>query len=440
MNEIAGTTPPEVTNIPIELFRNRGNKTTQLVDNVNTNFSVDGKSRWFDLNFEEPIYVQTIAIETDGYSERDQFTFIFHNLNEENSQERIGNNNGVFSGKINRFCTGFRFKPDSKYTIFQSQSIKKIVVQGYLPEEFIELEKSISLIDEREIEIDEKYQGLSDRQIEAQSKIEELNLAIASLSKNQKDITSEIGETQSQLDSVKSELTTSSSLSSELGSKNEDLESEINRRRENRRSLEDEISINENQLSKIKTEIGLFPSEISGFVQEGSRGIRNYLFYATPFIAIIFYVTYQLFSNAVDLTHVFKNKEINIWAIFLTRLPFVIVAVTILQVCGLVVSRFFNEIIQINKQRLNLSKLSIVAKDVTTASTAELNLDSDQKFHMETHLKMELLREHIKYYLGENYEYQGGRFGKIIQGWQQKKVNDPEVNLETNELPDDIEG
>lgn len=57
------------------------------------------------------------------------------------------------------------------------------------------------------------------------------------------------------------------------------------------------------------------------------------------------------------------------------------------------------------QQRLNLTKISIIAKDVSDASEDDLSLDDAARYEHRTHLKMNLLREHLKGYLAEDYEY-----------------------------------
>src|SRR5690554_1057353 len=58
-----------------------------------------------------------------------------------------------------------------------------------------------------------------------------------------------------------------------------------------------------------------------------------------------------------------------------------------------------------NEQRLNLTKISIIAKDVSDASEDGLSMDDAARYEHRTHLKMDLLRSHLKGYLAEEYRY-----------------------------------
>jgi hypothetical protein len=165
-------------------------------------------------------------------------------------------------------------------------------------------------------------------------------------------------------------------------------------------------------------ELRLFPSEIAGFVKEGNRSIIWYTCLGLPFVVVLLLVLNKLFSNAVDLTQLYKSEaDIDVWTVFLTRIPFVLVAITLIEVCGFVVGRLVFEVIRINRQRIEFAKLSIIAKDVSTASAVGLDEMSESDIHeRETKLKMELLREHMKNFVGTEFEYKGTGLVAAIRG------------------------
>ena len=72
---------------------------------------------------------------------------------------------------------------------------------------------------------------------------------------------------------------------------------------------------------------------------------------------------------------------------------------------------------RINRQRIEFAKLSIIAKDVSTAAaTVSGEIAEDEIFQHETKLKMELLREHMKNYVGTEFEYHGTGIIAAIKG------------------------
>jgi hypothetical protein len=66
---------------------------------------------------------------------------------------------------------------------------------------------------------------------------------------------------------------------------------------------------------------------------------------------------------------------------------------------------FVIEVMAIYRQRLNLSKLSVIAKDVSDAASYGTSLSDDEIFERRTRLKMTVLKEHLKEYLPGGFEY-----------------------------------
>jgi len=338
-NDANNTDLPIAKPISVQLFSRRNNKTTQLINNSKADFSIGGKHRWFEFQFEQLVFVQSVSVETEGYDDWNVVRFEFVGADGKKYENKAKNDNANFSTLVGRVAQGFRFKPDAKFLLLKSQKIKRVVVLGYTLDELAALEDAIGSMDLRETEINEKYEGLAQRQQESQQELDVLKAEIEKAEKNKSHLVMEVGQSQAQLDSIKIENSASETRNSELKGANNDLESVIATEKSELRDVRGNVSDQKNELEKIKQEIRLFPSEISGFVSEGDRNIRNYIFLSFPFVAIILYVTYSLFSNAVELTQLYKEQNISVWNIFLSRLPFVTVAVTILQVCGFAVGR-----------------------------------------------------------------------------------------------------
>lgn len=66
---------------------------------------------------------------------------------------------------------------------------------------------------------------------------------------------------------------------------------------------------------------------------------------------------------------------------------------------------FILEVIRINNRRLDLTKVSIVAKDVSDTASRDLNFGDSERYDLNTKLKMELLKSHLKGYVADDYEH-----------------------------------
>ena len=398
---------PSPSPFPVEFFSRRNNKVTQLVNNAVAANKIEGKCRWYDISLNEELYVSSIEIFVTGYSSFNniEITIADSNDNSFNFNVKLDQNSSYVT-PINRHVQKIRFRPATKF--FSDTSINRINVIGYTKDEFYVLEEQIAkantVINESknrssEIEILEEQLVLAETQAKA---------ALEASKAEREAVLREIGQHNAQLDIVKQEIDNAK----ERYSKNEvdllDQKSKLDELQNVRRDLESKNAELDLKIRNLRDEIRLFPSEISGFVKEGSRTIRNYVLLCLPFVAILFYIVYNVYFNAINVTEIFKVSGMSVWELFLTRVPYIIVNVAIIQVCGVAIFHFINKIIQINDQRLSLAKISIVARDVSTAAAGDTDLSGEERYEKETYLKMEMMREYLKNYLGDKYEYSAG--------------------------------
>ena len=150
--------------------------------------------------------------------------------------------------------------------------------------------------------------------------------------------------------------------------------------------------------------INLFPTEIVDFVNQGSKKIKQYFWITLVPITLIAIMFGILIWGAADLSTVFtKDADYNITAVALSRLPYVTISLAIITASYQIARVFITEMIKINNQRLSLTKISIIAKDVSSASEAGLNLDDEDIYRLRTELKMKMLGDHLKEYISKDF-------------------------------------
>ncbi len=175
-----------------------------------------------------------------------------------------------------------------------------------------------------------------------------------------------------------------------------------------RSDLKENIAVKGKELKILQADIDMFPTEISEFVKQGGQNIKTYWKFAWAPLLLLAGVTLLLLTNAANLTTVYdENETINIWSIFVTRLPYVMIASGIIFASATLIKIFIGEIMRINQQRLNLSKISIIAKDVSMSAEDGLELSDYDIHELRTNVKMSMLRDHLKEYLSEDYSYVG---------------------------------
>lgn len=390
--------------VSIELVSKRSNKVTQLVGNNDPNVYVDGKRQWYQIDFVQPIFLRGVQISATGYESWHEIEFEIIHIDGTTHIQSIRFDSGVSSLALGKLVSGLRFRPSERFSLLSSPKIHKILLLGLTLEEFHAYEWAVK-----------SYENdLADLRAR-ESAFEELKEQVTTLETKKASIESEIGKSRAELEILNSKLTEMKQSISASTEKLTSVQESIRTYSGEREEVFEELVSSAKELETLKGELKIFPSQIAGFVEEGNRTIRWYLGLSVPFSLIIIFVAYSLFFSAVDLTQLYKAEpNLDIWSVFLTRLPFVLVSLAILEVCGYIVGRLIFEIVKVNRQRLNLSKLSIVARDVSSAASHGLDFSKDELYEREVKLKMELLREHIKEYIGQEFEYKGTLLSSVV--------------------------
>ena len=388
--------------IEIEFFSKQSNKTTKLVGSEE-NFSVEGAHRWYDFDFIQPVYLSRIEIFSEGYEKWYAFEVEVFHVDQTKHQERISVENNVVSLSLGKLATGFRFRPDTRWST--KTEILRVVATGLTLDEFHQFEWFLKNIQKREKVISDKEAKNSELDEQAEKLSAELNA-----------LTSDVGKLTAERGQLLEAIAGHELKIKDRTASIKDIESEIEGLQEERRVLRSNIATDEAELTRLTTKLRLFPSEISGFVEEGNRNIRTYLSLSVPFILILLIVLWSMFSNSIDLTQLWRREvDVDVWTIFLTRIPFVLVAIAMIEACGFVVGRLIFEVVKINRQRLEFAKLSIVAKDVVTASSSGLEMTDEEIYSEELKLKMSLLQEHMRSQGTDEFKYTGSAItGGII--------------------------
>lgn len=389
--------------IASEFYSRKGNKDEHLINGGGEPF--DARSRWFSYSFACPVYLTSIEVTCEGYASHDKFEVEVDHIDGTKHQERISVQSGSVKLILGKLANGFRFRPDKKW--FADPKITKVTSTGYTQAEFHEFEWVIR-------EFERKLADLEHRE----KKLEVQQSELAALKTERVEIESAIGKAKAESEQLNQLLSSTKETVAKLQTLEKDLRQKNNSAEETLRNLNAQISTDSGQLQVLKRELRLFPSEISGFVKEGNRSIVTYIWIGLPFLAILVSILTLIFFNAVNLTQLYKEVEdIDIWTIFLTRIPFVLVAIALIEASGYVVGRLVFEVMRINRQRVEFAKLSIIAKDVSAAAATKVGaMTNEEVFEAETQLKMELLREHMKNYVGNEFEYKGTGIIAAIKG------------------------
>ncbi|MEQ1520556.1 MAG: hypothetical protein ABL936_04720 [Aestuariivirga sp.] len=407
--------------IGIDYHSTKGKRSLQLLGNKDATKAINSRHDWFGYEFKELIYLSSVEASTDGFGEYDDFELSY--IDAITGVEKLDYAR-TLDGKVKftpgKFVMGFGFRPPSKWS---SPKLLSIDAYGLIPSEINNLvDQFVQAANIRDRVLRECQMHVN-QAAEADTRKTSLEDEISNAEKTLEAIKADVESANSQIltqetkigEQVK-EIEGTNSLLAEKQTTISALEDQIEKRSEERKSLNHEVTLANNRLSELKRDIHLFPSEIAGYVKQGARNIWLYLLLSLIPFGVICAVTYRLFSNSESLLNAFlSNPNVPIIDYLLSRLPYAAVSVVILTVCYTLMHRLFAEIIGINRKKQDLFKISIVATDVSFASQQGLSLDEETSYNLRTQTKMELLKEHLRQHLPDDYVYGKGFVEKALE-------------------------
>lgn len=318
---------------------------------------------------------------------------------------------GHFSFQVRDFTRGFGLRPtEPMFKLAQIERVEVLGVEKNYVSEFLQFVDNIDTKRESAIADLSIY---FTKATKAYAEIVEREEEIVELDASIEEKTSELREietaTQSALQTNKKaqeDIQVAATVAKEQTVRADNLEQSIGKLTEERRVLTKDTVDAEAQLAEIKANINLFPTDLNGYVRQGTRSVRLYAILCAVPLVLIVWVTLRLFGNSERLLDAIALlKEISIFDFLLSRLPYVTVSLTVLGISVGVLRFLLSEIIEINRRRQELYKISIIAQDVSYASQDGLDLSVDDEYDLRTQTKMELLKEHLRQNVGDEYVY-----------------------------------
>ncbi|RWC63056.1 hypothetical protein [Mesorhizobium sp.] len=403
---------PSTKEIDISFFSHRTRKSTQLVGNKNTENLLKAKREWLSFDLVDTIYLTSIKVFATGYEEHHEMEISFVDGSNGGRIEESKRYDGAsFNFEPNRFVNGFGIRPSERF--WKSANITRIDLKGVEQKYFSGVVKLFEdIVGERE-KIENSLKIYLEEAKNSFNQIEENSLEISqqnqTIDENQSeinDLNEKVGELTETADEIERRNAVGVSVENERNERVKAIELNIDKLNGDRKTLSSEISEKEILLRELKSNINLFPTEIAGYVKQGTNNINLYTGICAVPILIIALVTAKLFSNSERLLDFFlQNHQMGIIEFLISRAPYVIISASVLVVCYSILYRLISEIININRRRQDLYKISIIATDVSYASQDGMELTNDERYELRTQTKIEMLKEHLKHHMSEDYLY-----------------------------------
>ncbi|MBU1313434.1 MAG: hypothetical protein KJ947_05415 [Alphaproteobacteria bacterium] len=421
---------PAPIDIDLSFFSHKTRRSTNLVENDSENNYVKARRSWLDFDLREIVFITSIRVHAQGYESYHEMELSFvPSLSEEEKKLTATFSEGDFVFHVNDFTKGFGLRP-SEAGLFKSAKLTKVEVSGVEKEHITGIVRFVQNVDRERKRIEDSlttyftkaqksYEEIQSNQ-EALEALDESLIEKADEVKALEDKIQQLSRTQKK---IQQDIEVAKTVSEEQTKREEAIQQTIEKLTDDRKELTSRISQHHAQLQELKANINLFPTELAGYVKQGTRNIRLYAALALIPLGVIVYVTYRLFSNSERLLDTIQTLgEITIFEFLISRLPYVAVSATILGICYTMLRGLISEIIAINRRRQELFKISIIATDVSYASQNGMELTDEERYDLRTQTKMELLKEHLRQNVGEDYTYSPGRsFLEHLQRLPHKK-------------------
>lgn len=402
---------PEVGEIPFRLIKRHDKKSIQLASNSGSKSKeISGRHVWHNYEFKDDLFLELVSLSIKDYSDYSDFEIYYVDYKGRRVEKTLRPSSNYVSLKVNTIVSEFGFRPPRR--LFSNPKLNDISLYGF---ELSEAYKYGEFADnlgraQNKIgrELDAREQALNDRETsirelevtrdEVRSEVQELQNTKTQEENKLERLLERRNETSARIESQEQSVRQNQQ-------KLQDVKNDIARVSEVRSKLARSIIDKEAELKILKGNINLFPSELADFVSQGSRDVKLYALLAAIPIAVIATMFAILIEGGVDLTtRITGETDVNILAILVSRMPFVIVAVTIITACYYLARMFILEMVRVNRQKLSLSKIGIVAKDISYSIEQELEMSEDEKQERRLRLKMDMLRDHLKDYLSKDFE------------------------------------
>lgn len=413
----------ELVKFDVNLLENQQGKYSNLINNQSDDFVYEFKNKMYSFNFIKPIFVANIRFVTLNGTDLKGLEIIpiDYNKNEKSSvlfskEHRVWLPNKILYGfKINvpkRLIDKIKL---SKIEIlgFDLDYLNEITIKYSKFKEFKdELNSLLEKLKEKNSEIDEKAKIHENKINELNEQIDNSNETIESLNETIENLENNVlKKLNEEKDKLEKENQKTKIKNEDLLTKNTNLENNIKQLEGTSSNLNIKISTQKDELQKLTEDTNLFATELSEYITQGNKDITLYSWLSVIPWMLIAFVTGIIFYGSSELTTIYSlvtegvKDKIDIGTVFWSRMPFVIIVVSILFVCYEISKMFIKNIIHIQKQKRIFMKIGILAKDVADQSILGLDLTENEKFELRTKLKMDLLKSHLSTDIGENYDY-----------------------------------
>ncbi|WP_423200794.1 Chromosome partition protein Smc (plasmid) [Cupriavidus sp. H19C3] len=425
LSELEAREEPVMTTFPAEFVSKRSGGISRTLKSENEKSFGLRSGEPCDINFAEPAFVATVEINFSRPAVGAGIELLAYDALAARQVRNQWSENAITSQlrfHTNCVCSGVSLLlPPGFFELFSKRTlqIESIRILGFLAQDFEQLSKDLTELQELRggaiAEISKARTALQGRQEALQQREDAVSQLEATTKQELAALEEEIDETKEKaqqadlrlkalLNEVAKSDAQNQSLAEQIKLKEEtgrSIDSELAKGRAHQQALASDISVAERKLRALTTNVNLFSEEFSSFSDHGAKQARTFLWLCVVPLVVIVLLTGQLLFGAVDLSVKYvKEPHIDLLTVFVTRLPYLTVCVSILAVCHGVLRFLLHRVSTIYAERLDFAKIGIVAKDVSSAAAIGLSIQDKELYEARTYLKIEMLKSYLSGNIG----------------------------------------
>lgn len=444
----------------VSYIDNSNNKQSKLIKNTDVSFSYQLKLRQYEFKLKEPIFVSSIDLKSKSNDLKNTVIEIYDYITNEKIRIPIENfeEYQYIEVNVDRIITSFTIKPPNRKEKIDLISIEinglkledsSYIIDSYTKQLNLKTElnnlytKYKTELTQKESEIIQKEKLTNNKLQKLNSQISQKESEVETLDKKLIDLKSSVNSTNDSLGKVLGDVESFDKDKKDLENKLSLLTNDIEQRTTQSESLNKKISNDKEELKQLNEDKSLMAYELKAFVKEANRNIFIYLGIGVIPIALLLFLTYILFNGAANLTmidigvlsdNIDVNTTVNntlsqsslnvsIVDVLFSRLPFVLIVVSIIIASYEISKIFIRKVINIQNQKMNFSKIGIISKDVSDTSFDGLGITDEEKYELRTKLKMDILKEYLKKDVDIEFDYkiENGLWKKFIGLFNKKE-------------------
>ncbi|WP_151812458.1 hypothetical protein [Acinetobacter bereziniae] len=250
------------------------------------------------------------------------------------------------------------------------------------------------ILSTKKLELTKKFEEISNKLNEYQEYLvtqeqheSELETNIEELKQQKKNFQNNINQQNAEIESLNSQITAKDNQLSKL---NEDF-LELQKIS---KYLSDGNDRLEERRKELEKSVNLFPDNLEGFVARSTKTKWTYGFLAFIPLFILGFIVNLSWETLKDFTAISTVDTFEkAWIILIQRLPFTLLIITLASMCLAFLYKMVRHLTEIQQQELNLSKISMLARDVSDSEHSLLDEKTIQKLRIDR--KMKLIREFL---------------------------------------------